>query len=74
MLGTMPEIPAASSPPDPDPRPVPPREPELEDCCCTGCVHCVFDLYQVALERYELALKAWEARHPDMATRSRDVC
>jgi hypothetical protein len=48
-----------------DPRPLPPREPALEDCCATGCVHCVFDVYQIALENYELALAAWEARHPD---------
>jgi hypothetical protein len=49
---------------EPDPRPLPPKEPALEDCCCTGCVHCVFDMYQIALENYELALAAWEARHP----------
>jgi len=49
--------------PDPDPRPLPPKEPALEDCCCTGCVHCVFDMYQIALENYEAALAAWEARH-----------
>jgi len=48
-----------------DPRPQPPREPELEDCCGTGCVLCVFDTYQMALERYELALQAWQARHPE---------
>jgi hypothetical protein len=46
-----------------DPRPLPPKEPALEDCCGTGCVHCVFDMYQIALENYELALAAWEARH-----------
>ncbi|ALK98240.1 hypothetical protein AB595_07750 [Massilia sp. WF1] len=53
--------------PDPDPRPVPPREPALEDCCGTGCVNCVFDMYQIALENYERALAAWEARHPGQA-------
>lgn len=53
-----------SSPLKPDPRPVPPREPELEDCCGTGCVLCVFDAYQIALDNYELVLKAWQARHP----------
>jgi hypothetical protein len=55
--------PVASEPEPPDPRPLPPKEPALEDCCCTGCVHCVFDMYQIALENYELALAAWEARH-----------
>jgi hypothetical protein len=53
---------------DPDPRPEPPKEPELEDCCGTGCVVCVFDAYQFALENYERALKAWEARHPELAS------
>lgn len=48
-----------------DPRPQPPREPQLEDCCGTGCVHCVFDVYQIALEHYEQALQAWLARHPE---------
>ena len=48
-----------------DPLPIAPREPELEDCCGTGCVLCVFDTYQMALERYELALQAWQARHPE---------
>ena len=53
--------------PQPDPRPVPPREPELEDCCGTGCVLCVFDAYQIALDNYQLALTAWQARHPGQA-------
>lgn len=52
---------------DTDPRPEPPKEPELEDCCGSGCVVCVFDAYQIALENYERALKAWEAHHPETA-------
>ena len=51
--------------PDPDPRPVAPREPELEECCGTGCVMCVFDAYQIALENHQAALLAGQARHPD---------
>ena len=50
--------------PEPDPRPLPPKEPALEDCCGTGCVNCVFDMYQIARENYERALAAWLARHP----------
>lgn len=50
--------------PDLDPRPLPPKEPELEDCCGTGCVNCVFDMVEIALENYERQLAEWEARHP----------
>ncbi len=45
-----------------DPQPVPPREPELEDCCQSGCDPCIFDIYQNALERYRIALREWQAR------------
>lgn len=45
-----------------DPRPVPPQAPGNDDCCHGGCAVCVFDLYSEELERYEAALKAWEAR------------
>ncbi|MCG2583106.1 oxidoreductase-like domain-containing protein [Massilia sp. TS11] len=48
-----------------DPRPQPPREPALEDCCTSGCTFCVFDVYQDALARYQAALAAWRVRHPD---------
>ncbi len=48
----------------PDPRPVAPRQPEPEECCRSGCTPCVFDLYDEALTRYEVALARWKARHP----------
>ena len=48
-----------------DPRPVPPREPALEECCKGGCEPCVFDRYYDALERYRDALQEWLQRHPD---------
>lgn len=45
--------------------PLPPRQPELDECCGSGCDPCVFDIYDAALERYEQALRAWRERHPD---------
>ena len=50
--------------PDLDPMPLPPAAPGLDDCCRGGCMPCVFDLYDDALERYRAALAAWRARHP----------
>jgi hypothetical protein len=46
-----------------DPRPTPPRQPELEECCNSGCSPCIFDLYYEAMDEYRAALAAWEARH-----------
>jgi hypothetical protein len=54
-----------------DPPPVPPTPPELEDCCHSGCDPCVFDLHEDALERYRIALAAWESRHAHAAAKSR---
>jgi hypothetical protein len=51
-----------------DPRPMPPREPALEECCRGGCEPCVFDRYYDALERYRCALEAWLQRHPPAAS------
>ncbi|WP_426663571.1 oxidoreductase-like domain-containing protein [Rhodanobacter aciditrophus] len=48
-----------------DPRPQPPPEPDPADCCGEGCVPCVYDIYEQALERYKAALAAWQERHPD---------
>lgn len=46
----------------PDPEPAPPREPELGECCASGCVPCVFDTYHEALERYRTLHAAWISR------------
>jgi hypothetical protein len=70
MLARMPALEPSSThavTPDPDPRPLAPREPALEECCGTGCVLCVFDTYQIALENYERALAAWQARNTGLA-------
>jgi len=46
---------------DDDPPPIPPVRPQEEDCCHGGCDRCVFDLYDEARDRYEAALRRWEA-------------
>jgi hypothetical protein len=45
-----------------DPRPVPPERPGLDDCCKGSCDPCIFDLYDEALDRHRVELKAWEQR------------
>ncbi|GAB3460995.1 hypothetical protein GCM10027321_21160 [Massilia terrae] len=42
-----------------------PVEPELEDCCRSGCMPCIFDIYAEELERYE----EWAKEHPEEAAR-----
>ncbi|MGF6605626.1 hypothetical protein OKW45_000526 [Paraburkholderia sp. WSM4175] len=54
-----------------DPPPQPPVRPDLDDCCHSGCTQCVFDLYDEALERYELALAAWHKRQAQKARPAR---
>ncbi|KAJ3116189.1 hypothetical protein HDU96_010215 [Phlyctochytrium bullatum] len=34
-----------------------PRAPEAEDCCMGGCAHCVWDLYEEEVERYNEKMK-----------------
>jgi hypothetical protein len=46
--------------------PVPPREPELDECCGSGCRVCVFDRYEQALEAYRAQLRVWQtAQSPE---------
>lgn len=42
--------------------PIPPTPPDDNACCQSGCVMCVYDLYQEELDRYRLAMAAWQAR------------
>ncbi|WP_132143918.1 oxidoreductase-like domain-containing protein [Luteibacter rhizovicinus] len=46
-----------------DPEPQPPPEPDAEECCGEGCVRCVYDVYDEAMERYRERLAAWKSRH-----------
>lgn len=34
-----------------------PRKPEPHECCGTGCIPCVMDIYEEELYEYEKALK-----------------
>lgn len=45
-----------------EPPPSPPVEPALEDCCGSGCMPCIFDIYEQQRERYRCELAAWTAR------------
>jgi hypothetical protein len=57
---------------DDAPAPQAPVQPDIDDCCRSGCVPCVFDLYEEAVERYRIELKAWELRRSFYLTRSHD--
>lgn len=48
-----------------DPRPQPPREPESDACCGQGCAMCVWDKYELQMERYKEELEAWLKRNPE---------
>ncbi len=42
-------------------KPDPPRKPEPHECCGTGCIPCVMDIYEEELWQYEKDLVVWEA-------------
>lgn len=46
-----------------DPRPEPPREPDVFDCCGNECGDaCVWTIHRLAKEKYEADLQAWLLR------------
>lgn len=45
-----------------DPRPVPPPESLLEQCCGNACENCIADIYYAELRQYRSDLAEWEAR------------
>ena len=40
---------------------MPPRKPEPHECCGTGCIPCVMDIYEEELYEYEKAVKRMAA-------------
>ncbi|MEB0012234.1 oxidoreductase-like domain-containing protein [Glaciimonas sp. Gout2] len=42
---------------------MPPVQPDLDDCCASGCNPCIFDLYEEEMERYRARLQLWEAKN-----------
>lgn len=50
--------------PPPNALPTPPRKPEPYECCGTGCIPCVMDIYEEELWEYERALKQHSATTP----------
>jgi len=45
-----------------DPMPQPPRYPEPDECCGSGCRVCVYDKYETDYIKYENALEKWKER------------
>ncbi|KAF2075896.1 hypothetical protein CYY_002787 [Polysphondylium violaceum] len=43
--------------------PPPPAYPADDECCGSGCIRCVYDLYDMQLERYETLCKKIEERN-----------
>lgn len=54
--------------PEHDIPPRPPEPPDPADCCGEGCVNCIHDVYEAALERHRRALADWEARRQPPAS------
>ena len=48
-----------------DPQPVAPAQPDLDECCGSGCNPCIFDLFDAAMERYREQLREWTARQAE---------
>ncbi|KAF0924385.1 hypothetical protein E2562_010060 [Oryza meyeriana var. granulata] len=48
----------ATNKPAPAPAPQPPEKPLPGDCCGSGCVRCVWDVYYDELDAYNKALAA----------------
>jgi hypothetical protein len=58
--GCMSHPPVAPSESDPEPQA--PAEPDFDACCGNGCEPCIYDLYDLEMDRYRNALRAWKER------------
>ncbi|KAL5201735.1 hypothetical protein ABZP36_036089 [Zizania latifolia] len=76
-----PAAPMASSLPDagatkpasataPAPAPQPPEKPLPGDCCGSGCVRCVWDVYYDELDAYDKALAAHSSASSDSSSKA----
>ncbi|KAL9229532.1 hypothetical protein vseg_004989 [Gypsophila vaccaria] len=45
-------------------KPTPPDKPEAGDCCGSGCVRCVWDVYYDELESYNQLLQEYNSAKP----------
>ncbi|MEP6882989.1 MAG: oxidoreductase-like domain-containing protein [Dokdonella sp.] len=54
-------------------KPQAPAEPDPADCCGSGCVRCIFDLHDDAMQRYREALAQWEIQQFDRKRDSGDA-
>lgn len=55
---------AAGPTPHTDPRPAKPEPPLPAECCDSGCVRCVWDVYDEQLQAWREAMAQWRQRHP----------
>jgi hypothetical protein len=46
-------------------KPIPPRKPEPYECCGTGCIPCVMDIYEEELWQFEKDMTAWKSNNPE---------
>ena len=43
-----------------NPKPIEPREPDPDECCGSGCMPCVFDVYSEKMDKYKEELEKWQ--------------